>query len=60
MDRVSGFLSQDNGIKIKAISQIQLLLALIATAWEPNLTGAVAVFGILASILSNSELLELV
>jgi len=59
MDRILGFLSQDNSVKIKAVSQIQLLLALIATAWEPNLTGAVAVIGIFAAVLGNSELLEL-
>lgn len=60
MDRVTGFLSQENSVKIKAVSQIQLALALIATAWEPNLTGAVAIIGIFATVLANSELLELV
>lgn len=60
MDTVNGFLSQQNSFKVKAVSQVQLGLSLIATAWEPNVTGAVAVLGILASILGNSELLQLV
>lgn len=60
MDTVAGFLNQQNSFKVKAISQVQLALSLIATAWEPNVTGAVAVLGILASILGNSELLQLV
>lgn len=60
MDRVYGFLGQEHSVKIKAVSQIQLALALIATAWEPNLTGAVAVIGIVASVLGNPELFELV
>lgn len=60
MDTVVGFLNQQNSFKVKAISQVQLALSLIATAWEPNVTGAVAVLGILASILGNSELLQLV
>ncbi|KAL3139595.1 hypothetical protein ABBQ38_003914 [Trebouxia sp. C0009 RCD-2024] len=59
MDTVAGFLNQQNSFKVKAISQVQLALSLIATAWEPNVTGAVAVLGILASILGNSELLQL-
>ena len=60
MDAVAGFLNQQNSFKVKAISQVQLALSLIATAWEPNLSGAVAILGILASILGNSELLQLV
>lgn len=60
MDTVAGFLNQQNSFKVKAVSQVQLALSLIATAWEPNVTGAVAVLGILASILGNSELLQLV
>ena len=60
MDTVSGFLNQQNSFKVKAVSQVQLGLSLIATAWEPNVAGAVAVLGILASILGNNELLQLV
>lgn len=60
MDTVAGFLNQQNSFKVKAVSQVQLALALIATAWEPNLTGAVAVLGILASVLGSHELLQLV
>lgn len=60
MDTVNEFLNQQNSFKVKAVSQVQLGLSLIATAWEPNVTGAVAVLGILASILGNSELLQLV
>ena len=55
-----GFLNQQNSFKVKAVSQVQLALALIATAWKPNLSGAVAVLGILASVLGNHELLQLV
>ena len=58
MDTVAGFLNQQNSFKVKAISQIQLALALIATAWEPNLTGVVAILGILAIVLDNHELLQ--
>lgn len=60
MDTVVGFLGQQNSFKVKAVSQVQLALALIATAWEPNLTGAVAILGILASVLGSHELLQLV
>jgi hypothetical protein len=60
MDTVVGFLNQQNSLKVKAVSQVQLALALIATAWTPNLSGAVAVLGILASVLGNHELLQLV
>lgn len=60
MDAVAGFLNQQNSFKVKAASQVQLALGLIATAWEPNLTGAVAILGILASVLGNNELLQLV
>ena len=60
MDTVVGFLNQPNTVKVKALSQAQLALGLIATAWEPNLAGAVAVLGILASVLGNHELLQLV
>ncbi|KAA6425914.1 MAG: hypothetical protein FRX49_04289 [Trebouxia sp. A1-2] len=59
MDTVVGFLNQQNSFKVKAVSQVQLALALIATAWEPNLSGAVAVLGILASVLGSHELLQL-
>lgn len=59
MDTVVGFLNQQNSFKVKAVSQVQLALALIATAWEPNLSGAVAVLGILASVLGSHELLLL-
>lgn len=59
MDTVVGFLNQPNTVKVKALSQAQLALGLIATAWEPNLAGAVAVLGILASVLGNHELLQL-
>ena len=60
MDTVAGFLNQQNSFKVKAVSQVQLALGLIATAWEPNLSGAVAVLGILATVLGNNELLQLV
>ncbi len=59
MDPVDRFFHPQNSSRVNATAQVQLALSLIATAWEPNMTGAVAVLGILASILDNNELLQL-
>ena len=54
------FFSGAPGEKLKTAATAQLLLSLLLTFWAGNLSGALALLGLLAVVLSNSEFLRLV
>jgi hypothetical protein len=57
---IKDFFGGPPGEKLKTAATAQLTLALLTTFWVPNLSGALAVLGLLSVTLSNSEFLRLV
>lgn len=56
---VLDFFQGPPGGKLKSAATAQLLLALISTIWAPDVSGSLAVLGILAVVMSNHDLLKL-
>ena len=54
------FFSGAPGEKLKTAATAQLVLALLLTFWAATLSGTLALLGLLAVSLSNSEFLRLV
>ena len=50
---IKDFFSGPPGEKLKTAATAQLTLALLTTFWVPNLSGALAVLGLLSVTLSN-------
>ncbi len=48
------------GEKLKTAATAQLVLGMLLTFWTASLSGALALLGLLAVVLSNSEFLRLV
>ena len=60
MDSLLSSFQGPPGGQLKLAATVQLGLCLIASIWAPDTAGAIAVLGILAVVLSNLELLQLV
>lgn len=60
MDYISGALAGPPGDKLKLATLAQLVLGCLISYWAIDLASVVAVFGILAVVLSQVELLRLV
>ncbi|KAK9823282.1 hypothetical protein WJX72_001588 [[Myrmecia] bisecta] len=59
MDAFNSVYNGPPGGKVKLCSTGALALAILATLWQPDLSAAVSVLGVLAVVLSNGELLQL-
>ena len=57
---VLDFFQGPPGGKLKVAATAQLALALLSTIWASDVSGSLAVLGILAVVTSNQELLKLV